>query len=87
MTTREELSKLDKGMCYVLSYPIIDYHLCAIADARILKSGKIKLTYTDGTIQKAQASKEILDADMDSHSLFEWVSHVQSKQIIVHSLV
>jgi len=80
MTTREALRQLPSGHCFVLSAPVIEHMMCGVADARISDSGEIKLVYTDGTEERATASDEILDTNLDDHSLLRWVGHVQGKR-------
>lgn len=73
----ERLNRLNGTECLVLSAPTIECAMTAVVDARINRDGIIKLTYSDGTEEKAKANKQILSKDVDNQSLLEWVSCVQ----------
>jgi len=76
----EQLNRLNGEQCLILSAAGIEHAMTAIVDARINRNGLIKLTYSDGTEERAEANEKILNSEVDKQSLLEWTSCVQSQR-------
>lgn len=80
MKTADAVRELPVGGCYILSAPRIECMMTGVWDARISHDGRLRRVYEDQSEEFGVASADILDTDMDDHSLFRWVECVQSQR-------